>query len=206
MGQDDRILGYLAIKRDITEKLELEKRYVQAQKMEAIGTLAGGVAHDFNNILCSIIGFTELAKIDAAEAHDLCDKLDHVLASSYRARDLVNRILTFSRHENQTRVPVQVVDIIREVIDLLKPALTSSVALSAELAPDLPSVLMDPSQFHQIMMNLATNAAHAMRTMDAPRLSLGARLEDAPPHITLGTPTLHPAGRSWWRFRTMDTA
>ena len=195
MGQDDRILGYLAIKRDITEKLELERRYVQAQKMEAIGTLAGGVAHDFNNILCSIIGFTELAKIDAAEAHDLCDKLDHVLASSYRARDLVSRILTFSRHENQTRKPVQVVEIIKEVIDLLKPALTSSVALSAELAPGLPPVLMDPSQFHQIMMNLATNAAHAMRGMGAPRLSLRARLEDAPPHITLGTPTLQ-AGRT----------
>ena len=184
-----RVLG---IVRDISERLELERRLVQSQKMEAIGTLAGGVAHDFNNILCSIIGFTELAKMDAGEDVELIEKLEQVLQSSGRAKDLVTQILTFSRRNKQEMKPVDPATLVMDSFKLLRPLLPASIDIQVELAPGLPSILGDVSQLHQILMNLGNNAAHAMRHIAQPRLLVRSLLQDAPVDLQASNPQLLP--------------
>ncbi len=147
--------------RDITKRLKLEKELRQAQKMEAIGTLAGGIAHDFNNILSSIIGFTELAIDDTSENTLLQDNLHEVMIASSRARDLVQQILTFSRQTEQDQKAVQIKIIVREAIKLLRATLPSTIAIRQNIESD-SMIMADPIQIHQVIMNLCTNASHAM--------------------------------------------
>ena len=145
--------------------MELEKELQHARKMEAIGTLAGGIAHDFNNILAAIAGHTELACFKAANDDSMRRNLDQVLKASARARDLVRQILTFSRHSEQKRQPVSIVSIVEETLMLLRPSLPTTIEIRKEIAlsPDDGAVFADPTQIHQVLMNLCTNAAHAMR-------------------------------------------
>ncbi len=165
----DRIVRYMGIVMDITdrkraeeERKALHSQLVQAQKMEAIGTLAGGIAHDFNNILGAILGYTELARDagppDSPVAHDL----QKVLEAGERAADLVRQILAFSRQTNTERMPLNPVQMIKEAIKLLRPALPSTITIEQQLATTTNSIFADPTQIHQIMMNLCTNAFHAM--------------------------------------------
>ncbi len=160
------IINYVSILRDITHELKLERELRQSQKMEAIGTLAGGIAHDFNNILTAVIGYTELAQHklakDDAAAHDL----ERVQEASSRAKDLVNRILTFSRQSEYERKPVHVAAVIDEVLSLLRSTIPSTVEIHRHIntASNGDTVLADPTQLHQVLMNLGTNAAHAMRS------------------------------------------
>ena len=144
------------------ERERLEKQLRQAQKMEALGTLAGGIAHDFNNILGAIMGFTELALMETGEPGPLRDDLQQVLKSTMRARDLVQQILAFSRQSEQERKPVQVSLIVKEALKLVRASLPTTIELRQNVS-STGLVEGDPTQIHQVLMNLCTNAAHAMK-------------------------------------------
>ncbi len=158
----ERITGFISLKRDITEEVKLEGKLRQAQKMEAIGTLAGGIAHDFNNILGAMMGYTELARLKAADPQ-IHSYLDQVLKACNRSRDLVNQILTFSRQREQEKKPVTVTPIVKEAMKLLRSSCPSTVEIRQAYNVDRDIVLADPTQIHQVIMNLCTNAIHAMR-------------------------------------------
>ena len=154
-------LDITASKQSELERLRLEDRLRQAEKMEAIGTLAGGIAHDFNNILAAIIGFAELAKIVSEGNAEARDHMTEVLKASFRARDLVRQILTFSRRTESEFAPVDVHLIVKEALKLLRATLPSTIELRHAIGnPGL--VLGDPTQIHQIVMNLCANAYQAM--------------------------------------------
>jgi len=148
-------------KRAEAENIKLHQQLRQAQKMEAIGTLAGGIAHDFNNILTSILGYTDLA-LGVAEADPrIKHYLSEVQAASYRAGELVKQILTFARQTEQDLRPIKVSHIAKEAIKLLRSTIPTSISINHAMESD--AVIMgDPSQVHQIFMNLCTNASHAM--------------------------------------------
>ncbi|UCF82620.1 MAG: PAS domain S-box protein [Desulfobacteraceae bacterium] len=156
------IINFVAVKRDVTEEIKLEGKLRQAQKMEAIGTLAGGIAHDFNNILSAIIGYTELAEYDMPEGSKTRNNLREVLNAGRRAKDLVQQILAFSRQGDQERKPMQITHIVKEALKLMRASLPSTIEIRRNIESDLGIVLADPTQIHQILMNLCTNAAQAM--------------------------------------------
>jgi PAS domain S-box-containing protein len=151
------------IKRAREEKVHLELQLLQAQKMEALGTLAGGIAHDFNNILEGIIGFAEMIKEDASADTPLHRRIGLVLKGARRGRDLVRQILTFTRHSKQEQKPVALHEIVEESLRLLRPTLPSTIKIRSRNLSDDDTILANPGQIHQVLMNLCTNAAHAMR-------------------------------------------
>jgi len=153
----------IAIVQDITERKLLEGQLRQAQKMEAMGTLASGIAHDFNNILTAISGYTELARLILNENPQAHAHLGSVLQATNRATDLVRQILTFSRQQPQVRRPIKLLSIVEESLKLLRATVPSSIEFDTSLATDTPTVLADATQIHQILMNLGTNAWHAMK-------------------------------------------
>ena len=159
-----KIINYVSIHRDITHEVRLEKELRQAQKMEAIGTLAGGIAHDFNNILMAITGFTGLAHSIVPEGSKAQRYLEQVIKAGSRASDLVRQILSFSRQTEQEKKPLKIVPIVEEVLKLLRSSLPSTIEINQdiEIPPEGGTVLADPTQIHQVLMNLCTNAAHAM--------------------------------------------
>jgi PAS domain S-box-containing protein len=165
MDDDGKVLMLIAEGRDITSNKKLENELRQAQKMEAIGTLAAGIAHDFNNILTSIVGNTEMA-LDQMPAEDPVRRnIERVRQSGFRATDLVKQILTFSRQAEQERKPVLLAETVKEVFNLLRSTLPSTIDIrtTIDIDPSESIVLADSTQLHQVMMNLCTNAAHAMR-------------------------------------------
>ncbi len=147
---------------DISQRVRAEEQLRHAQKMEAIGALAGGIAHDFNNILAGIIGYAELAQ-RAASAQQRAD-LDQVLTAAQRGRQLVKRILTFGCQREGASTNVRLEQPLREALALLRATLPSTVEIVEQIDPTTPAVLVDETEVHQIIMNLATNAAHAMPT------------------------------------------
>ncbi|MBU0482497.1 MAG: response regulator [Proteobacteria bacterium] len=158
-----KITTYVAIKRDVTEQKQLEKHLQQAQKMEAIGTLAGGIAHDFNNILTAILGYTRLVLDELPKQSELYSFQEQVLHAGNRAKDLVNQILTFSRQKAQEPKPVKFHLIVKEALKLLHSSIPSNINIRSSIDPEVGMVMADPTQLHQIVMNLCTNAYHAMR-------------------------------------------
>lgn len=148
---------------DITESKRLEIQLRQAHKMQAIGTLAGGIAHDFNNILTPILGYTELAMKKVEHDKTLERYLQHVMTAGRRAQELVRQILAFSRQTEATRIPVQMHLLIKEVLGLLRAALPATITIQQGIDSQAGTVLADPTQIHQVILNLCTNAAHAMR-------------------------------------------
>lgn len=155
-------ISYVAVKRDISNMLQLEQQLRQAQKMESLGTLAGGIAHDFNNILTAIMGFTELSIARLEQTHPVLSDLDEVYNASLRAKDLVHQILTFSRRIDQTLQPLDIAPVLKEALKLLRSTLPSTISLQSNVSCNIGQVRADPTQIHQLVMNLCTNAAHAM--------------------------------------------
>ena len=149
---------------DDTKRVLLEKEIRQAQKLEAIGTMAGGIAHDFNNILAGIIGYTELVMrdIDADRHPKTSRNLRNILSAGERARSLIEKILTFSRQSEGERRPVNLVQTLEEVLQLIRASLPATIAIEHQVLHPA-TVLADPIQMHQVLMNLCTNAGHAMR-------------------------------------------
>ena len=148
---------------DVTKQRRLEEHLRQSQKMEAIGTLAGGIAHDFNNILSAILGYTDMALTDREADDPHRHYLEQVYRAGERARDLVKQILTFSRQQDQGKKPVLVAPIVKEGIKLLRSSLPTTIKISQDVKDTSAMVSADPTQIHQVLMNLCTNAAHAMR-------------------------------------------
>ncbi len=144
------------------EKKSLEAQLLQSRKMEAIGTLAGGIAHDFNNILGAIIGFAEMAQEEVAEGSRVRRDLDKVLEASHRAAALVKQILAFSRRADAERIALAPIHLVKEVIKFLRPTLPSTIVIRQDYDVPTKSILANPTEFHQVVMNLCTNAFHAM--------------------------------------------
>jgi PAS domain S-box-containing protein len=153
-------------KRAQEEKARLEDQLQQAQKMEAIGTLAGGIAHDFNNILSVIIGYTELILMSANVEEEVRQNLKEIFNASKHARDMVKQILAFSRQSKQERKPIQVAYIVKEAIKMLRASLPRTILIQQKIEKDTGIIEADPTQIHQVLMNLCTNAAHAMHEKD----------------------------------------
>jgi PAS domain S-box-containing protein len=146
------------------ERQRLEAQLYQARKMEALGTLAGGIAHDFNNILAVILGYTELARFDLPGEARATQYLQEVLTAGKRAKHLVQQILTFSRKSDQQQKPVCLHVLIKETLTLLRAVLPATIHIQQRLSQDAGAILADPSQMHQVLLNLFSNAEHAMRT------------------------------------------
>jgi PAS domain S-box-containing protein len=166
---DGRPTGAQGIARDITERKQAEEalrlseeKLRQGQKLEAIGKLAGGIAHDFNNILSAILGYAELSSEEVSPDHPIKTNLDQIIKAGKRARDVVQQILAFSRKLDQERRPIQLQAILDEALKLLKATLPATIQIETDIDPGCNPVLADPTQMHQVTLNLATNAAYAM--------------------------------------------
>ena len=158
----DGRLVRLQIATDITDLKNMEVRLVLAQKMESIGTLAGGIAHDFNNILFPLIGHAEMLLEDIPEDGPVRDSLNQIYSSSLRARDLVKQILAFARQEKNELKLMKMQPIVKETMKLIRSTIPATINITQNLQPDCGPVSADPTKIHQIVMNLATNAYHAM--------------------------------------------
>ena len=188
----------LSVLEDITEqraderrRAEVEAQMRQNQKLEALGTLAGGIAHDFNNILTAIIVNQELAQMDIGDADSVQRRLGEIGQASTRAKDLVRQILTFSRQQSHEKLRQHLQMIVREALGLLRASLPATIEIVQDLSPDTPPVLADGSQIHQVVMNLCTNAAHAMR--DRPgRLTVRLACRDLDEAAARSLPGLRP--------------
>lgn len=166
---DNAITGITGAVMDISSRIEMEEEnrrvhehLLQAQKMEAIGTLAGGIAHDFNNILTGIIGYTEIARDDSPDAA-VKENLTHVLQFCSRATDLVRQILTLSRKHEHVKNPLSIVPVIKEAVKLLRASLPATIAIDINDRSVNDIIIADPTEILQVIMNLGTNSAHAMR-------------------------------------------
>jgi PAS domain S-box-containing protein len=157
------ITNFVFLWRNISEQLSLEEQLRQAHKMQAIGTLSGGIAHDFNNILAAIIGFTEMVLDDVADNRHVQHKMEQVLKASFRGRDLVKQILAFSRKTAVERKEISLTPLLKETYALLRSSLPSTIQMPLVITTGDDYVVANPTQVQQVIMNLATNAAHAMR-------------------------------------------
>ncbi len=197
-GNPEFLLG---ISEDITEKKQvasekemLTARLRQAQKMEAIGTLAGGIAHDFNNILTAIYGYAELAAMESSDPGKSKQYIAEVLHGAGRARELVKQILTFSRKSDRDLKPLHFPDIVEETCKLLRSTLPSTIEIRQDIRPNCEPIIADPTEIHQVIMNLCTNAYHAMREsggvlgIRVEPFSLGSSdMEDSAPQLQAGS-------------------
>jgi PAS domain S-box-containing protein len=202
---DGNVINGTSIGEDITDRRRLEMQLRHARKMEAIGTLAGGIAHDFNNILAAIIGYTEMVMMEVPEFSTIKRDLQQVLKAGHRARDLIKQILIFSRMESeQEKLPVQLSLIVKEAVKWIRATLPTTIEIRQNIEddPGLGVALADPTQIHQVLVNLCTNAAHAMREKGGAlsiRLSSAAFEEDA----RLRPPDLDPG--SYFKLTVEDT-
>jgi len=159
---ENEIINYVAVKRDITKELRKEEQLRQAQKMESIGTLAGGIAHDFNNILGTIMGYTELSVDEVDKDSNVRSSLLEILNATNRAKDLVQQILSFSRQTTQQKKPIKIVPIVKETIKFIRATIPTTIDIHYNIGIENDIVIADPTQIHQVLMNLCTNAGHAM--------------------------------------------
>ncbi|OQX17876.1 MAG: hypothetical protein BWK76_09230 [Desulfobulbaceae bacterium A2] len=169
----DTLIGYVHVAKDMTPQRKLERQLVQAQKMEAIATLAGGIAHDFNNILGAILGNVDLllyrfrqerlGSNEVITREELQEALEEVRRAGRRAAELVQQVLAFSRQGRSQKQSLMIAPVVKEAVKLLRSSLPTTIEVKLALGEDLCQVQADPSQVHQVLMNLCTNAAHAMR-------------------------------------------
>jgi len=184
------------------ERKELAFRLQQAQKMEAIGTLAGGIAHDFNNILSIILGYTEMAKEDAPPGSAYSQKLNNVLQAGHRAKDLVHQILAFSRQAEVEKMPLRPQPIIKEALKMLRSSIPTTIEIQENISQACGNIYADPTQLHQIIMNLCTNAFHAMEAKGGV-LGVDLKIADSVPlELKSGTDEIN---ESFIEFSCSDT-
>jgi two-component system cell cycle sensor histidine kinase/response regulator CckA len=210
--ESGRLVGTVVVIKDISERrqaevaqLQFEAQLRQAQKMEAIGTLAGGIAHDFNNILVAIIGYAELSLMELEQEPDLQEVskyLEGVLQAGRRAKDLAHQILTFSRKQEQETKPVQLDLIIKEALNLLRATFPTTIEIRAHIESESGVILADPTQVHQVVMNLCTNAYQAMRK-EAGVLEVSLEAVEVDAKLAKTQPDLHPG--SYLRLSVRDT-
>ncbi|MFZ5759446.1 MAG: PAS domain-containing protein [Thermodesulfobacteriota bacterium] len=180
VGEQGGLVGMVHIAKDITEHKKMEAQLFQAQKMEAIGVLAGGIAHDFNNILSAIIGYAELTELEVEEGSRAASHVAQVIQAAQRASGLVRQILTFSRKGAPRRERLQPSLIVKEALKLLRASLPATLEIEEDIDRDSGLIVADPVQLHQIIVNLCTNALHAMEeetgvvTVRLARRELGA--------------------------------
>ena len=156
------ILGAIQCAQDVTDKKLLEDQLLQSHKMESIGTLAGGIAHDFNNILGIILGNIELGMDDIAEWHPARLNLEEIRTASIRAKDVVRQLLSFARKTRLEKKPINIAPIVGESLRLLRSSIPTSIEIQQNIAENVDPILADPTQINQILINLCTNANHAM--------------------------------------------
>jgi len=159
---NDGSISSMNVLRDITEFKKMEAQVQQSQKMESIGTLAGGIAHDFNNILFPILGHTQMLMDDIPDDSPFKESLKEIYVSALRAKDLVQQILAFSRQESSELKLMKMQPIIKEALKLIRSTIPTTISINQNIQPDCGAVKANPTQVHQIVMNLATNAYHAM--------------------------------------------
>ena len=160
---DGTIAEILESNVDITEQKRIEAELRQAQKMEALGTLTGGIAHDFNNILAAILGFTEVVRDRAAKDSRDRHHLDRVMQAGLRGRELIRQMLTFTSKTVGKKEPLRVSDIVKESVRLLRASVPATISIRVDADGASGFILADPAQVRQVVMNLCTNAAYAMR-------------------------------------------
>ncbi|MGD9730945.1 MAG: 7TM diverse intracellular signaling domain-containing protein, partial [Desulfamplus sp.] len=168
--EKNRAFEMLGVSRDITErkrsereKRRLEDQLTQSNKLEAIGTLAGGISHDMNNILTAIMGYVEISLSDVPADSKIHQRLERVLNACYRARDLVKQILTFSRQDSHENIPVNINIMVKEVLKLIRASLPATIKIEQNIPKDRSIIMADPTKIHQIIMNLCSNAGYAMQ-------------------------------------------
>jgi PAS domain S-box-containing protein len=163
--RDERgeIINHVTVQRDITDETRIQNYLERAQRMETIGTLAGGIAHDFNNILATIIGHADIAIQDLPERHSASHDLEQILKASNRAKDLVNKILTFSRQMDSKAKSISLASYIKDTVRMLEGSIPENIKIKTSLDHDCPPVAADPSHLHQIIVNICTNAFYAMQ-------------------------------------------
>ncbi len=201
IGQGNRLVGVLTTAENITKEQNLEKQLLQSQKLEAIGTLAGGIAHDFNNILTSIINSTELAIGDVEAGSRTETDLARVLKAARRGGRLVQQILSFSRPSKEGFRPTDLSLVIQEVIQLLEASLPANITVQNRALPEKNFfVHADPTQMHQAILNLCTNAFHALRMTGG---TIDLDLKRVIDEKTIATPD-HAAGRRYIKLSVSD--
>jgi signal transduction histidine kinase/ActR/RegA family two-component response regulator len=178
---------YIGVTTDTTDRMQVEAALRRAQRLEATGTLAGGIAHDFNNILGAILGYGEMALRDAPNSSRLRRDLESIMSAGERGRALVERILMFSRSGMGERIAVHVEKLVREALDLISGKLPNGVRVDASLQAGRAAMMGDPTQVHQVVMNLATNAIQAMTAGGTLRVSLYLLAIDTPRVATMGS-------------------
>ena len=192
-NQEGQVVKWIGTNTDIMEFKQLEARIQQTQKMEAIGTLAGGIAHDFNNILSAIMGYTEIAVLKAGGDKAVKQNLDEVLVASQRAKELVQQILAFSRQTDQEQRPLEFKLVVKEVCKFLLASLPTTIEIRQSFTEGPSTILGDPIQMHQVVMNLCANAEYAMRErggileLKVDRVSGATNEKETPPHPTAGS-------------------
>ena len=205
-----KVKGYIAQVQDITERKstelalhQSEKMLRQAEKMEAIGSMAGGIAHDFNNILTPLLGYAEIALRSVDRDSAMANYVQEILKASHRAKDLVDQILAFSRKSDKEGQPIHLLPIIKEVLKLIRTPIPEQIKIERVIKTDRDVVKADPTQMHQVFMNLCTNAWHAMK--DKPEGMIEVRVTDflLDHHYKTEFPTLAP-GR-YLRVSVKDT-
>lgn len=174
-GKRGNITHIVTVHQDPTHEILLEKQLIQAQRMQAIGTLAGGIAHDFNNILSTIMGYTEICIIQSPKESPFQKRLERIMQACLRARELVKQILTLSRQTKRKKNQVQIHLILKEALKLIRASLPSTIEIRHDIQTDSSYVMADPTQIHQVFMNLCTNAAQAMHKKGG---KLFVKLED----------------------------
>lgn len=204
LDDSQELLGFVCFAKDITDEKKLRDQIRQSQKMEAIGTLAGGIAHDFNNILMAIMGYSELSMYQVPDDSQLLSNLNEIRTAGTRAKELVQQILTFSRHKEHEPSPVQVHIIVKEALRLMRSTLPATIEICKNISISKP-VMADQGRIHQMLINLFTNAYHAMDdqggvlnvglcevNLDADAIDLYPELEDTGQYLKL---TVSDSGR-----------